>query len=72
MLAAGKAKVGAALDNPVLQTEGKVTFIDGVLASAVLIGFVLNAGLGWWWADPSAGYVLVHDGAKEARVAFSD
>jgi divalent metal cation (Fe/Co/Zn/Cd) transporter len=57
-LAAGKARVGAALDNPVLRTEGRVTLIDGLLAVAVLIGLVLNATMGWWWADPLAGYLL--------------
>lgn len=30
-LAAGKARTGAALDNPVLKTEGRVTLIDGCL-----------------------------------------
>ncbi len=70
-LAAGKARVGTALDNPVLRTEGKVTFVDGVLATAVLVGLVLNAALGWWWADPAAGYVLVFYGAREARTALA-
>ena len=37
-LAAGKTRTGAALDNPVLQTEGRVTFIDGLLAVSVLVG----------------------------------
>ncbi len=32
-LAAGKARTGAALNNPVLRTEGRVTFIDGILAA---------------------------------------
>jgi divalent metal cation (Fe/Co/Zn/Cd) transporter len=60
-LAAGKARTGAALDNPVLRTEGRVTMIDGILACAVLLGLVLNAAAGWWQADPAAGYVLVID-----------
>src|ERR1700756_4141455 len=30
-LAAGKARTGRALGNPVLQTEGRVTLIDGIL-----------------------------------------
>ena len=64
-LAAGKARTGGALDNPVLRTEGRVTFIDGMLAVAVLVGLALNAGLGWWWADPVAGYVLVYYAARE-------
>ena len=45
-LAAGKARTGKALDNPVLITEGRVTFIDGLLAVAVLLGLTLNALVG--------------------------
>jgi divalent metal cation (Fe/Co/Zn/Cd) transporter len=69
-LAAGKAATGRALGNPVLQTEGRITLIDGILATAVLAGLVLNAALGWWWADPAAGYVLVFYAAREAREIF--
>ena len=66
-LAAGKARTGRALDNPVLRTEGRVTMIDGILAVAVLAGLTLNAAAGWWWADPAAGYVLVFYAAREVR-----
>ena len=45
-LAAGKVKTGAALGNPVLSTEGRITMIDGILATAVLVGLILNALLG--------------------------
>lgn len=71
-LARAKAVTGRALNNPVLQTEGKVTTIDGILAVAVLIGLALNAALGWWWADPAAAYVLVYYGAREAHHALTD
>jgi divalent metal cation (Fe/Co/Zn/Cd) transporter len=67
ILAAGKARTGRALDNPVLRTEGRVTMIDGILAAAVLLGLILNAALGWWQADPAAGYVLVYYAAREVR-----
>lgn len=70
-LAAGKAHTGAALDNPVLRSEGRVTLIDGLLAVAVLAGLVLNAAAGWWWTDPAAGYVLVYYALREAREIFS-
>jgi divalent metal cation (Fe/Co/Zn/Cd) transporter len=69
-LAAGKAGTGTALGNPVLRTEGRVTLIDGLLATAVLSGLLLNAGLGWWWADPLAGYVLVGYAAREVYTIF--
>jgi len=70
-LATGKARTGRALANPVLATEGRVTLIDGILAAAVLLGLALNAALGWWWADPAAGYVLVFYAAREVREIFA-
>lgn len=69
-LAAGKARTGRALGNPVLRTEGRVTMIDGILATAVLLGLILNAALGWWWADPATGYVLVFYAVREVREIF--
>ncbi|WP_406815805.1 hypothetical protein [Mycobacterium sp. M23085] len=69
-LAAGKARTGAALANPVLTTEGRVTLIDGLLAIAVLLGLLLNAVAGWWWADPVVGYVLVLYALREVREIF--
>ncbi len=69
-LAFGKARTGAALGNPVLQTEGRVTLVDAYLAGAVLLGLVLNALLGWWWADPLAGSVIVFYGIKEGWAAL--
>jgi Cation efflux family len=70
-LAAGKARTGAALGNPVLTAEGRITMIDGILATAVLVGLVLNAALDWWWADPLAGYVLLYYAVREAREALA-
>jgi hypothetical protein len=37
-LAAGKERTGRALDNPVLRKEGRVTYVDALLATAVLGG----------------------------------
>jgi divalent metal cation (Fe/Co/Zn/Cd) transporter len=71
-LAAGKARTGAALDNPVLSAEGRVTLVDAILAAAVLTGLALNAAAGWWWADPLTGYVLVCYAAWEARAILTD
>lgn len=69
-LAAGKARTGASLGNPVLITEGRVTLIDGLLAAAVLVGLLLNSLIGWWWADPLAGYVLVFYALREVKTIF--
>ena len=63
-LAAGNARVGRALDNPLLPTEGLVTLIDGLLATAVHVGLILMATPRWaggWptrspaWADVPRG-----------------
>lgn len=69
-LAVGKAKIGADLNNPVLKAEGRVTMIDGILATAVLVSLVLNSFVGWWWADPAAGYVILYYAVREARTSF--
>jgi divalent metal cation (Fe/Co/Zn/Cd) transporter len=47
-------------------TEGRVTLIDGILASTVLLGLVLNSLFGWWWADPIAALVVVYYAIREA------
>jgi len=69
-LAAGKARTGRALGNPVLVTEGRVTLVDGILALAVLAGLALNAAEGWWQADPLAALVIVSYALREAREIF--
>jgi divalent metal cation (Fe/Co/Zn/Cd) transporter len=69
LLAWGKLVVGRQLANPVILAEARVTLIDGYLAAAVLLGLLLNAALGWWWADPLASLVLVYYGIKEGLEA---
>ena len=64
-LAAGKHHTGLRLANPVLVSEARVTVVDSYLAAAVLLGLTLNATLGWWWADPLAGFVIVTYGIRE-------
>jgi divalent metal cation (Fe/Co/Zn/Cd) transporter len=69
-LAYGKSVTGNALANRVLATEARVTMIDGLLAISILIGLLLNAALGWWWADPLAALAIVYYGAREGRAAL--
>lgn len=71
-LARGKSVVGRRLDDPVLLTEGRVTLVDGILATSVLIGIALDFSLGWWWADPLAGLVIVFYAAREAVHIYRD
>jgi divalent metal cation (Fe/Co/Zn/Cd) transporter len=71
-LAWGKHQTGTALNNPVLKTEARVTLVDAYLAAAVLIGLVLHTLLGWWWADPLAGLVIVYYGLREGFHAWHE
>lgn len=71
-LASLKGRTGRALGNPVLEHEGRVTFVDGLLAVAVLIGVALNTALDWWWADSAATLVIVYYAVREAIDIFHD
>jgi divalent metal cation (Fe/Co/Zn/Cd) transporter len=71
-LAAGKTRVGRSLHNPVLITEGRVTMVDGVLATSVLAGVLLDRLFNWWWADSLAAYVIVFYAARECVTIFRD
>jgi hypothetical protein len=64
-LAAGKARTGAELGNPVLSAQARVTVVDGALATGILAGLVCNALLDWWWSDIAAGVVVIVYGLKE-------
>ncbi len=72
LLAYGKRVTGQQLQNEVLLTKGRVTLVDAYLAGAVLIGLVLNALFGWWWADPLASLVIVYYGVREAVHALRE
>jgi divalent metal cation (Fe/Co/Zn/Cd) transporter len=72
LLARGKLITGRQLGNAVLLTEARVTVIDGILAASVLVGLVLNALLGWWWADPAASLVIVYYGIREGVHAWGE
>ena len=69
VLAFAKRKVGTQLSSRVLLTEANVTLLDAYLAMAVLFGIVLNAALGFWWADPLAAMLIVYYGVKEGIAA---
>lgn len=72
LLAFGKRTTGQQLKNEVLLTEGRVTLVDAYLAGSVLLGLLLNAFFGWWWADPLASLVIVFYGSREALHALQE
>jgi divalent metal cation (Fe/Co/Zn/Cd) transporter len=59
LLARGKRKVALALGSPALQADSRQTDICAYLSAFLLLGLLLNAVFGWWWADPAAGLIMV-------------
>ncbi len=57
-LAVAKLRTSRAIDDHPLVHEARVTFLDGTLAVAILLALVLNATLGWWWADSLAAILV--------------
>lgn len=57
-LARLKHATARAATSPPLRAEASMTFLDGCLASGILIALVLNAAFGLWWADPAAAVLV--------------
>ncbi len=66
-LAGVKRRVAEKLDSSPLRSEATMTLLDGLLATATLVGLALNAVSGWWWADPAAALIVAVAAANEAR-----
>jgi divalent metal cation (Fe/Co/Zn/Cd) transporter len=58
-LAGQKRRTGEALGSRALVADSKQTYACWYLSVTTLVGLGANALLGWWWADPVAGLVLV-------------
>lgn len=65
-LAVAKRRIADRLDNEPLRAEAGITFLDGFLASGILMALVLNWVFGWWWADPLAAMVVAVVALREA------
>jgi divalent metal cation (Fe/Co/Zn/Cd) transporter len=58
-LAWGKIRVAKEIGSLALAAEAKETIACSILSLILLVGLSLNALLGWWWADPVAGLVMI-------------
>jgi divalent metal cation (Fe/Co/Zn/Cd) transporter len=72
-LARWKRRVGRVLQSDPFLAEASMTFLDGCLATSILVALALNLTLGWWWADPIAallfGAVAVREAVESWREA---
>lgn len=64
-LARAKRTVALQLGSGALVAEATQTQLCVYLSAILLGGLVLNATLGWWWADPIAALVMVPIIARE-------
>lgn len=63
-------RAGRELGSASAVADSKQTLLCTYLSAAVLAGLVLNAALGWWWADPAAALVLAVLAVREGRNAW--
>ena len=60
-----KKKTGKEIGSRALVADSKETLVCAWLSVALLLGLVLNYLLGWWWADPVTGLIIVGFLVKE-------
>jgi len=70
LLSRAKKKVGNELASAAMHADAKQTDFCVYLSAILLLGLVLNAALGWWWADPVAALIMVPLIAKEGLEAL--
>ena len=58
LLARRKRRVASTLGSSALHADSRQTDICAYLSGILLLGLLLNAALGWWWADPVAGLAM--------------
>jgi divalent metal cation (Fe/Co/Zn/Cd) transporter len=69
-LSYAQRRAGRELGSATAVADSKQTLLCTYLSAAVLVGLVLNAALGWWWADPAAALVLAALAVREGRNAW--
>ena len=70
LLSRAKKKVGKELGSAAMHADAKQTDFCVYLSAILLIGLLLNAAVGWWWADPVAALVMLPIIIKEGVEAL--
>jgi divalent metal cation (Fe/Co/Zn/Cd) transporter len=63
-------KAGRELGSASAVADSRQTLLCTYLSAAVLVGLVINAALGWWWADPVVALGLAAIAIREGRSAL--
>jgi divalent metal cation (Fe/Co/Zn/Cd) transporter len=70
LLARAKRQAAVSLGSGAMRADARQSEFCMYLSGIVLGGLLLNAILGWWWADPLAGLVMVPIIGKEGLDAL--
>lgn len=65
LLARAKRQVARQLHSAAMHADSRQSDFCAYLSAILLAGLLLNALLGWWWADPAAALVMVPLIARE-------
>lgn len=63
-------RTGKALGSNAVVADSTQTLLCTYLSAVLLVGLLLNATLGWSWADPIAGLIIAAVAIKEGREAW--
>lgn len=63
-------RTGKALGSNAVVADSTQTLLCTYLSAVLLVGLVLNATLGWSWADPIAGLIIAAVAVREGREAW--
>jgi predicted Co/Zn/Cd cation transporter (cation efflux family) len=71
LLSWAQRRAGRELGSASAVADSRQTLLCSYLSAAVLVGLLLNATLGWWWADPvvalGLAVVAVREGCEASR-----
>jgi len=70
LLARAKRRVALQLSSRALYADSRQADFCMYLSGILLAGLLLHALLGWWWADPVAGLVMVPIIAREGMLGL--
>lgn len=70
LLARAKLRTARLLDSVALRADAHETVVCAWLSFTTLAGLILNAALGWWWADPLAALAMVPTIVREGLEAW--
>lgn len=70
VLSLAQRRTGRELGSRSAVADSKQTLLCTYLSAALLAGLVLNAWLGWSWADPVAALMIAAVAAREGREAW--